>query len=270
MYQQVAAQPSEGWRCLLIDDKQGGEVSFGVSSKELSMQGLRIVSAGLLSLSLAMTPVWGAPGTKSNTALGTVVVADRASVGDSSAGVGTTVFSGDVVSTADEGSMQLRVGAARLHLTSASSLIVNDVSNAPSAKLLRGTATFSTASANAFTLYYASAAVRPLADGPTVGRVSYLSSKEFIVRAMKGDLNVSFDGQTETIHEGTAFRVILDPSPAAQGPEGAGAGKKDDHKISNGPPLRAGRSRFLIVAVAAVTVVTVLGISEALESPARP
>jgi hypothetical protein len=233
------------------------------------MQGLRIVSAGLLSLSLAMTPVWGAPGPKSNTALGTVVVADKASVGDSSASVGTTVYGGDVVSTADEGSMQLRVGAARLHLTSASSVMVNDVSNEPSAKLLRGTATFSTASVNAFTLYYASAAVRPLADGPTVGRVSYLSSKEFIVRAMKGDLNVSFDGQTETIHEGNAFRVILDPTPA-QGPEGAGAGKRDDHKISNGPPLRAGRSRFLIVAVAAVTIVTVLGISEALESPSRP
>ena len=201
--------------------------------------------------------------------MGTVVSADRARVGDANAAVGTTVFGGDMLSTADEGSLQLRVGAARLHLTSASSVMVNDLSFSPSAKLMLGTATFSTAAASAFTLYYGDAAVRPVADGPTVGRVSYLSSKEFMVRAMKGDLNVTVDGETQIIHEGTAYRVMLDPSPA-QGPEGAGSGKKDDRKISNGPPLRAGRSRFLIVAVGAVAVVTVIGISEALESPARP
>lgn len=234
------------------------------------MQGLRIVSAGLISLSLAMAPVWGAPAAKPAVVSGTVVVADRARVGDANAAVGTTVFGGDLLSTAQEGSMQLRVGAARLHLTSASSVMVNDLSNSPSAKLILGTATFSTAAANAFTLYYGNAAVRPVADGPTVGRVSSLNSKEFIVRAVKGDLNVSVDGETQVIHEGAAYRVILDPSPAAQGPEGAGAGKRDDRKISNGPPLRAGRSRFLIVAVAAVAIVTVLGISEAVESPARP
>jgi hypothetical protein len=234
------------------------------------MQGLRIVSAGVLFLSLMMTPIWGAPATKPGTVIGTVMIADHARVGEANAGVGTTVYGGDMLSTAQEGSMQLRVGTARLHLTSASSVMVNDLAISPSAKLLNGTATFSTATANAFTLYYADAAVRPVADGPTVGRVSYLNNKEFIVRAVKGDLNVTVGEQTETIREGTAYRVILDPSPAEQGPEGAGAGKKDDRKISNGPPLRAGRSRFLIVAVTVVTVLTVLSLSEAFESPSRP
>ena len=106
------------------------------------MRGLRALLATLMTIGLLVSPAWGGP--KTAASLGTVVTAERARVGDSSAEVGTTVFSGDRLSTDREGSVQIRAGAARLLLQSGSVATLNDSEGAPSAKLILGTATFST------------------------------------------------------------------------------------------------------------------------------
>src|SRR5208282_2235924 len=121
------------------------------SSREASMQRLRAICAAVLSVSLLALPVWGSA-EPSVSPLGTVIAADRAHVGMGNADVGTTVYGGDRLSTELQGSVQLRTGAARLLLLSASSAIVNDNAGTPSAKLLMGTATFSTGNSHAFTL----------------------------------------------------------------------------------------------------------------------
>jgi hypothetical protein len=87
------------------------------------MQRLRAIFAAALSVRLASAPLMGAP---TATVWGTVVTAERAHVDDGVASVGTTVFGGDRLSTADQGSVQIRAGAARLLLLSASSATVND------------------------------------------------------------------------------------------------------------------------------------------------
>ena len=228
------------------------------------MQGLRAIFAAILFVSVASIPMWAGPAPA--TPLGTIIAADRASVGQAVADVGTTVFGGDRLSTALQGSIQVHAGAARLLLLSSSSAIVDDAEGAPSAKLLAGTATFSTGNAHAFTLFASSAAIRPQSDAPTIGQVTYLSEKELLVSAKRGDLAVSVDGETQVIPEGKAYRVLMDP----QGPEGAGAGKSKAGHGMGGPPLRAGRNRFLIVATVLVGGATYFALSEALESPARP
>lgn len=229
------------------------------------MRGLRAIFAAVLSVSVATLPVWAVPA--SAAPLGTVIAADRASVGQGAADVGTTVYGGDRLSTDHQGSIQLRAGAARLLLLSSSAAIVDENQGMPSAKLLSGTATFSTGNAHAFTLFASSAAIRPQSDVPTIGQVTYLSEKELVVSAKRGDLAVSVDGETQVIPEGRAYRVMMDP----QGPEGAGAERKGKAGPGmSGPPLKAGRSRFLIVATTVVGVATYLAVSEALESPARP
>lgn len=220
---------------------------------------------------LTISPAWAGP--TPATSLGTVVTADHARVGDSSAEVGTTVFGGDRLATDPQGSVQIRVGAARLLLQSASAAIVNDSDGAPSAKLLLGTATFSTGNAKAFTLFASRAAIRSQSDAPTIGQVTYLSDKELLVVSKRGPLSVTVDGETQVIPEGSAYRVLLDPA-MAQGPEGAGAGRDHDkdkkNKGANGPPLRAGRNYFLVTAIGVTAIVSGLAISEALESPNRP
>jgi len=226
------------------------------------MQGLRAIGAAALVLSLTGAPVWGA--TTPNVApLGTVIAAERAHVGQAIADVGTTVYGGDTLSTEMQGSVQLRAGAARLLLQSSSSAIVNDIDGAASAKLVSGTATFSTGNAHAFTLFASKAAIRPQTDAPTIGQVTYLSEKELLVTARRGSLAISVNDETQVIAEGNSYRVLLDPD-AAQGPQGTGSGG------GGRGPLKAGRSQFLIVAVAITGVATGFAIYKALESPDRP
>jgi len=236
-------------------------------SGEDFMQGLRASLATLLFAGLAASAAWAAP--KPSNSLGTVVTADHARVGDSAAEVGTTIFNGDHLATDQQGSVQIRAGAARLVLQSASAAVVNDDDGAPSAKLLLGTAAFSTGNAKAFTLYASRAAIRAQSDAPTIAQVTYVNEKELLVVSKRGPLTVTVDGDTQVIEEGTTYRVILEPPPTmAQGPEGAGSGKRD--KGMGGPPLRAGKSYFLVGAVGVTAIITWFAISEALESPNRP
>jgi hypothetical protein len=233
------------------------------------MRGLRESFAALLSIGLLVSPSWAGPKTASS--LGTIVTAEHARIGDSSAEVGTTIFSGDRLSTGSEGSLQIRAGAARLLLQSGSTATLNESEGAPSAKLLLGTATFSTGNSRAFTLFASRAAIRAQSDGPTIGQVTYLNEKELLVVSKRGPLTITVDGETEMIADGGAYRVLLDPpTTMAQGPEGAGAGKGDRRRGMSGPPLHAGRNYFMITAIGVTAVVTGLVVSEALESPNRP
>lgn len=231
------------------------------------MQKLRALCAVATLLSLAGLPVLGAT-TPTATPLGTVIAADRAHVGQASASVGTTIFSGDYLNTEVQGSVQVRAGAARLLLFSSSAAVINDNEGAPSAKLLHGTATFSTGNARAFTLFASTAAVRSQTDDPTIGQVTFLSEKELLVTAKRGGLVVTVGDETQRVPEGTSYRVLLD-ADMAQGPEGAGSGKRGGYG-QRGGPLKAGRSRFLIVATAVTAAAAWFAISEALESPDRP
>jgi hypothetical protein len=220
-----------------------------------------IVAACAVSC-LLMSPVWGA----TESPLGTVVSADKASVSGAGAAVGTTVFAGDNLSTADAGSVQLRAGGARFLLGQSSMATINDDGGAPGATLLRGSGTFSTGIAKAFTLNAATAVIRPKSDGPTIGQVTILSAKQLLVKSIRGSLTITVGDDSRTIAEGESYRVVLGPSEDPQDqppPQGAGAkGGK--------PPISAGTSKFVWYATAAVAAATIIAIHKALESPDRP
>jgi len=254
--------------CLLIDDKLSAAVFFYRSAPEDFMQRLRAVGAAALVFSLVAMPVYG--GATPNVApLGTVITAERAHVGQAIADVGTTVYGGDRLSTDLQGSMQVRAGAARLLLISSSAAVVNDNKGAPSAKLLLGTVAFSTGNAHAFTLFASTAAIRPQTDAPTIAQVTYLNEKELVVTARRGGLTVTVDDETQVVTEGSSYHVFLDPSvAAAQEPAGAGSGNQGPTR--GGGPLKAGRSRFLLVATALIAAGTGVAIYYAVQSPDRP
>jgi hypothetical protein len=260
--------PHASW-LFLIDATSSDEVCFFPSAWEGSMRRLRALFAAVLAFGLVCAPLWGAS-TPSVTPLGTIIAAERAHVGAAGADVGTTVYVGDRLSTENQGSVQLRAGAARLLLLSSSAAIVEDNAGAPSAKLLLGTATFSTGNAKAFTLFASKAVIRPQTDDPTIGQVTYVNDKELVVTAKRGALIVTVENETQVIPQGISYRVLLDPAPeAAQGPAGAGSGSQGPIGGNHGP-LKAGRSHFLILATAITGIVTFLAVSEALESPDRP
>jgi hypothetical protein len=251
-----------GKQCLVID---GAKLTQYSSIGPLGdvMSRLREAIAALVSISLLITPIWGAP----SSSLGTIVYADRARMGVVAASVGATVFGGDRLSTEQSGSVQVRAGAARLLLSGASSATFQNDEASPAAILTLGSATFSTANSKAFALHVASAVIRPNSDAPTVGQVTVLNAKELVVKSTKGSLTIAVEDDVRVIPEGAAYRVVLDSSgtsTALQGARGAGS------KGYGSPPVKAARSKFIWYAIGITSVLTVWALHEALESPDRP
>ena len=226
------------------------------------MSRLREATAALLTLTLFLLPVWGAP----SSSLGTVVYADRAHMGAGAASVGSTVFGGDRLSTEQSGSVQVRAGAARFLLASASSATFANEDGSPAATLTLGSATFSTANSRAFTLHVASAVIRPNTDEPTIGQVTVLSPKEIVVRSTRGSLSVAVADDVRVIPEGAAYRIVLDSTDAPPPQKPAGSGGKGYGRS----PVKAAKSKFIWYAIGVTAVVTFLAVQEALESPDRP
>lgn len=221
------------------------------------MRGLGALCTGFLFVSLAGIPVCAGT-TSTTTPLGIVLTADHAQVGASPVSVGTTVYGGDLLSTEAQGNLQVRAGAARLLLAGSTTAVLNDNEGMYSAKLIRGTAVFSTGNAHAFTLFASKAAFSAHTDAPTIGQVTYVSDKELLVLAKRGDLVVTVEGESQVIPEGASYRVLLDPpADPGQGPAGAGGGG----------PLPAGRNRFLLVAITLTAIGTTFAIIAAWESP---
>jgi hypothetical protein len=225
-------------------------------------KGLSLVAV-LLSLMLCVTTLWAnRPPTNW---LGTVVFANHAHLGIGQVAVGTTVFSGDRISTEQSGSVQVRMGAARFVLDGSSIATLTQEEASPAVTLALGSATFSTANAKAFTVHIASALIRPKTDQSTIGKVIVVNPREFVVKSVRGSLSISVEDDIREIPEGAAYHILLDTNaPVPQGPRGAGT------KGTGGPPIRAGKSNFIWYAVAITAGVTAFAVQEALESPDRP
>lgn len=227
----------------------------------------RAVLAVLVSYTMFLMPVSGS----TPAAIGTVTSATSAHVGAAAASTGSTVFGGDHLSTEKLGSVQIRTGAARFMLSSSSSASMGPAEGTPAARLLSGTAIFSTANAKAFVLNASTAEIRPKDDQPTVAQVTYVSDKELRVRSTRGSLLITVDGETKTVPEATAFQVILDPEEyLAAHPEAASQGPRGVGSRNGGPPLKAGRSHFLLIAIIVTSVATGVALYEALQSPDKP
>ena len=226
-----------------------------------SFSTIRALAASFLSLTLLISPLCAAP----SAALGILVFANRARVGNANASVGATVFNGDRLSTDNVGSVQVRAGAARLLLASSSAATLSLDEASPVATLTAGSATFSTANSKAFSLHVASAIIRPNTDQPTIGKVTVLNPKELVVKSVRGSLQIAVEDDVREIPEGDAYRVVLDPNAAdPQGPRGAGT------KGMGGPPIKAAKSRFIWYAVAITAGITFWVVHEALVSADHP
>ncbi|MGB6497329.1 MAG: hypothetical protein WA853_18320 [Candidatus Acidiferrum sp.] len=223
------------------------------------------LTATCFATCLMITPARGATAE----ALGTVVASENANVSGVGASVGTTVFPGDNLSTADTGSVQLRAGAARFELAASSSATISAEGGMPRATLLHGSAMFSTANAQAFALYFSKAVIRPQSNEPTIGQVTVLGERELQVKSVRGALTITVEDDSRVIPEGSSYRILLDPTaeeaaqsqPPTMGSGGKGMGK---------PPISAGSSKFVWWATGAVVLLTVFAVHKALESPDRP
>jgi hypothetical protein len=212
----------------------------------------------MLSMILLVQPTWGS----SAIGGGMIVSAYGANVGTAGATVGSTLFDGDSLETAPQGSLQIRAGAAEVLLTSSSHLVWGSQDGMPEVVLAGGTAVFSTASAKAFALRASKAVFRPRDGAPTVASVTLLNPKELIVKCSRGAVTIAVEDDVRVIPEGSAYRVVLDANtPPMAELRGWGGSPQGQRKR---------RKKFIWYAIAFTTSVTAIAVWKALESPDRP
>jgi len=173
-----------------------------------------------------------------------------------------------LLTTASDGLLRVRVGAAQFYLASQSSLNLQSAPGGAVARLASGTIVFSSAKAAAMDIEVAQAHIRPTSDHPTVAQISFAHPKTIDVRARRGSLQFSYNGETQLIPEGAAYRFILDPSDedvAAATPNSTPPFPK-----TKPPKLPTKTPMFVYFFIGATAVVTYIAIDEALESPSKP
>ena len=97
------------------------------------MARLRVIIAAILSCSLPQTSL-----SRVSSSLGAIVYAEYAHLGAGSASAGATVFPCDKLHTEPDGSLQIRVGAARPLLSGSSSTILTQENERPAGILTTG------------------------------------------------------------------------------------------------------------------------------------
>jgi len=148
-------------------------------------------------------------------ALGVVVEADRVHVNSGEISIGATIYDGDQFSTEPGGMLLLRGDAMTLELIEESAMLIHGRTNGAQgaeAELSKGTLIFSTERAAALGITALGARVDPTADARTIAQITIAEPNELRIYARRGDLQFSYRGETETIAERSAFRVILDAS----------------------------------------------------------
>ena len=211
----------------------------------------RILLVAFLISALLDFPALGAPAK----ALGVVIQAQRAQLGDVAAVNGATVYASDSLATGTEGSLRLSVGATQLYLLSSSSATLNDASLGVSATLVKGTAGFSS-NGGGIEVRTPQFVIRTKTSQPTHGRVTITSRNELLVTSFRGPLEVVADGEVFPLAEGHTYRVVSEPDDQDQGSQPKAA--------------RHRHTAIVLVALVALQVGATLGIIEAFESPSKP
>lgn len=199
-------------------------------------------------------------------ALGVVTQASHANLSSANVSAGATVYDGDSFSTASDGLLRVRAGAAQLYLPGQSGVKLHSVSGGTLAQLTGGTLVFSSAKAAAMDIEIAQAHIRPAADQPTVAQISVAGPKMIDIRAQRGSLQFSYNGDTQLVPEGAAYRFVLDPTDEELSTSAAPA-FPDQKRPGPGRKRRKAFIYFLIGAGAAIAAVVTV---KALESPDKP
>src|SRR5260221_11956430 len=168
----------------------------------------------LLSILLVFTiaagelPAWAA----GVSPLGVVAQAAGANLNSSASSGGAPVFDGDPFPTTPPGVLRVRANAAQLYLAGQSNLKLHAASGGTLAQLGGGTLVFSSTKLGAMDGEVAQAHIRPASDQPTVAQISVAGPKQIDVRATRGSLQFSYNGQSQVIPEGSAYRLVLEPA----------------------------------------------------------
>jgi len=175
----------------------------------------RVGLSVLLAAALIAAPAGSAP-----KPLGLILQAQKAQMGNAEALGGATLFAGDTLSTAENGSISLRVAGTQLYLLPGSSATFDGEQDWNVAALHRGGVGFSTQGKDRIVVRGSNVQVYPSTDQPTHGEVTLEGPNQLLVTNYRGALEVMVGGDVIAVPAATAYRVALEAEP--QEVEGVG------------------------------------------------
>jgi hypothetical protein len=200
-------------------------------------------------------------------AIGVVTQAYAANLGGAGVSSGAAVFDGDSFSTAPDGLLRVRAGAAQLYLAGESSVKLNSAPNGTLAQITGGTLVFSSAQSGAMDVEFAQAHIRAAGNEPTVAQVSVVNPRMVEVRASRGTVEFSYKDETQSIPAGKSAKILLDPTDEEVAMASATPAFPDQTQPRRG---RKRRLAFYIFWGSAAGIATGILLHHALESPDKP
>jgi hypothetical protein len=241
----------------------------------------RYRSLTILVLSLvAGLPLW-AHSAQQTPALGLVAKSVDGRIGDAVASEGATVYSGDLLSTSDNGSMLVRIGPLSLDLQHSTEVHIYRAPYGAVVELKRGTVLYTT-TGNGQNLVIVASDVRatPTVSGADLGSVTIDNPCNVTVQSQQGQVNVQVGSENRTVEQGKAYRVRAENQITYRkylSPDADDYHDYHEHTpcapvemVHGHPPIAAGQSRFLLVTAALVGTGTGIAVYKAFESPDRP
>lgn len=210
------------------------------------------------------------PSPADTTPLGMTSHAERAHVGEAAASEGSTIYEGDRLSTEPGGVLRINSPALTLQLDGQSTLVLRRPASPEgeiTAELASGTLVFFASRAGNIVVVADDAMIRPMQNIPAIAHIRVVNRRELRIYAKRGALEFSYHGQSDTISEGAAYRVLLDPSEAQARvmSESDPAGKKPAKHHPTFVMLSIG-----IGTAAAVAIPVLMHMFESPDNPGRP
>jgi len=239
----------------------------------------RSLTVGAMVGCIAVAPLYPAQ----NQSAGVVLDAKSAHVGGSDLTNGTSLYSGDVVTTDSEGHAQLRILQTRFELIGQSDGAFFPGANGAVAELRHGTLVVGLNNpSESFEIFASDVRIVPKTERPVLAEIIMNATCDVQIKVVHGNLVATSGKETKTLEEGHAYDVIPefsvnDSRNPAISPEASEYHRGHQHgacalaaKSGHRPPAAAGSSRFIELVSAGTGTFLFLALSEALESPDRP
>ena len=243
--------------------------------------GRLMLLAGLVALPQVSLHAQTQTNTTAAASLGLVVRALKARIGDAELTEGSTIYSGDYVSTEDGGSLLLRIGGLSIELQSASAAHVYRTPYGAIAELDRGSVVYTTPGGHENLVIVASdIRVTPVLSVADLGQVTINDPCNVTVHSQRGQADVQVGSESHYVEEGKAYRVRAVSEISYRqyvSPDANDYHDYHSHKpcapvqmVKGHAPVAAGQSRFLLVTGIVAGAATYFAVSEAMESASRP
>jgi hypothetical protein len=222
--------------------------------------------------------------------VGVVTLTANSTIGNGNVTEGTTIFSGDLLKTGDQGHLSVQSGSLQFALGENSSARIFRNLNRTIVELERGTLAYTAKGVDEnLAIFALDIRFAPQTSLQVAGQINILSRCDVSVTAVRGTIDVTSGRETKTVQEGKSYRVLSDLgvdyrdswqpvlSDYPDYPRDSQYHHSHGHVAcvaaannAQRPPFALAGGHFREIIGGGVAIVTGWVVHEALESPDRP